>query len=146
MKKILLFCFALVVILSACKKYEDGPFISFRSRKERVANTWVYKDVFRNDTNITAEIQNSNNILDNPYYTFTKDGGLTIGFVNTPAIGTIPGTWEFTDKDEKMKLTIPILSQEINWKILRLKEEELWVATEPDSIGKDKYEYHFKPQ
>ncbi|UPT65291.1 MAG: hypothetical protein M0D57_12030 [Sphingobacteriales bacterium JAD_PAG50586_3] len=39
--KISLFAFALValVAMEGCKKYEEGPGLSFRSRAERVANT-----------------------------------------------------------------------------------------------------------
>ena len=34
-------------LLPACKKYEDGPYISFVSRKERVVNAWKIDKVYK---------------------------------------------------------------------------------------------------
>ena len=39
-KLLLLSALALLLIGTGCKKYEDGPMISFRSKKERVVNNW----------------------------------------------------------------------------------------------------------
>lgn len=48
--------FALALILFtvlSCGKYEDGPWISFRSPEKRIEGTWKVKEFWRNNENLT---------------------------------------------------------------------------------------------
>jgi hypothetical protein len=40
MKKILFYSFIIGILFTTCKKYEEGPYISFRSKKARVVGDW----------------------------------------------------------------------------------------------------------
>ena len=44
----------LIVGMSGCKKYEEGPLLSFRGKFERVVNTWKPKFIFRDQVDVTA--------------------------------------------------------------------------------------------
>lgn len=45
------------VLLASCKKYDDGPAFSFRSKKERVTNVWKinYAYDYKDSVNITSD-------------------------------------------------------------------------------------------
>lgn len=126
--------------LSSCK-YEDGPFISFIPKVERVANTWIVGQEFMNDTLITGT-----NSLDQ--ITLYKEGNC--GLISSWWGGTITynGTWAFTD--DKAAITIAVvdgtgfLSINETYTILRLKEKELWVQFTDDNG--DRWETHFIPK
>lgn len=59
MKK-LSFLFLFVLIFSACKKGENDPFLSLKSRDARIQGTWVLKESSHTE-------QNSNNISSSSY-------------------------------------------------------------------------------
>ena len=40
MKKLTIYLSLLLIIASACKKYEEGPLISLRSKEKRLCQTW----------------------------------------------------------------------------------------------------------
>lgn len=64
MKKILINTIALALILAlfaSCSKYEDGPWISFRSPEKRIEGTWQVEYFCRNNEDLTDfYIQNYN--------------------------------------------------------------------------------------
>lgn len=85
-----------ICIFSGCEKYKDGPKISFRSRTERVANTWKFSKYIQNDSDQTA--QKSAYVL-----TLTKDNYATLT-TNDAAGDIYGGTWRFkqtTDMNAK---------------------------------------------
>ena len=83
MKKII-FLLAVAVIsatfISSCKKGEDDPFISFRSRDSRIIGTWTLKSQTYTDTRqtVTKTTNNVNSDVDNTdektTETYTFDG------------------------------------------------------------------------
>lgn len=111
-------------MLNSCK-YEDGPALSFRSRKERVANTWKLDKYTINGVDNTL---NYNTMFSTARWTFNKNGGLMYSYVLPDTIITAVGDWEFTSSDEAINLRfinlIDTFKQTIT--ILKLKEKEFW--------------------
>lgn len=123
--------------LTACNKYEDGPKLSLRSKKERVANTWVIEKAIRNGNDVTDEYE---------IYTLTtsKDGdaklNATIVFGGFTYTTNTNGTWEFSSNKEKLIFDYENDDADNTYQILRLKEDELWIR---ELGGED--ELHLKP-
>lgn len=55
MNKLFVVAIALSLVIAACK-YEDGPHISFRSKRDRIANEWIVDQFIYDGTNITDSI------------------------------------------------------------------------------------------
>ncbi|MDX2247440.1 MAG: hypothetical protein SF052_11720 [Bacteroidia bacterium] len=119
----------LSTILSSCRKYEDGPTISFLTKQSRVANDWRAAAVFRNDIDETTDF---------PVYamTFSKAGRLTWTIQKEGQVDPVVVTanWELASVKEQIKITFDTkdpLSGEtrlLYMDILRLTESELWVS------------------
>lgn len=126
-----------LVTLVSCKKYEDGPILSFRSKKERIANSWRAETTTRDGNTLAKDAK-----VEQAY--FNKDGEAIVvmnGILNVPL--SLEGTWEFDESKESINLDL-ISGSEIyqdSWKITRLKENSLWVNVE-DSTGLFKIQFH----
>jgi len=133
MNKIKLFGIVAIVTmigLSSCGKYEDGPGISFRSKKGRVEGEWKLSSRTTNGTNETLDADEKDDT-----YKFTKDGKVE---VQDPGNATITGDWVFDSKKENMTITYSAFgfsfAQKV--KILELRNNEMkWEYTD----GTDKY-------
>ena len=102
-----------IITGEGCQKYEEGPFISFRSRAERVANTWKIDNYKVNDNDYTSLVTDYGE-------TFSKDGNYSYTWGS--AAGT--GTWSFQDKDTEIKLTGISNQDDHVLVILKLQEDE----------------------
>lgn len=112
----------------SCKKYEDGPLISFISRTERVSNTWKVDNYKVNGTDYTSLVTGFKE-------TFTSDGKYFYdwGMIS----GT--GTWAFQNKDEEIKITGTNNQKDRVLFITKLEEESFWYFYTDDD---DKNEFH----
>lgn len=115
----------LVVGMTSCK-YDEGPFISFIPKTERVANTWVPNEAEKNGVSSTT-------LPGFKEITFFKEGGCTLIQNPTGFDVASSGTWAFSD--DKLQLLIDLddeLTQQVKyqktWTILHLKEDELKVS------------------
>ena len=123
----LLLALALVFGSTSCKKYEDGPGLSLRTKTARVAGDWeVEKYISADGTEDTDS--------DNTTYSFDKDGSGTISASESGNSFSIPFTWEFTSNKEKIKLTTNFMgtTETDEATILRLTNKEMWIK---DSDG-----------
>jgi len=115
---------ALAFIFSSCKKYEDGPAFSLRSKKERIANTWVIESAVRNDVNITDSYKDF--IL-----TLNKNGSATLQLkviiFSSEVFLQTDGTWLLEEFNENLRLNFENNDYDRYYEILRLKENELWL-------------------
>lgn len=113
-----------LVLLTSCKKYEEGPGFSLRSKKERVANLWtiVYAYDYKDSINITADYADET-------WDFTKGGD----FVEKDN-GSIDktGTWEFVS--DKEKVVVKFQLDTLTYDILKLKENELWLKDAEEEL------------
>lgn len=124
----ILFVALVIPTIQSCKKYPDGPMVSFRSRTERVANTWKIDNYKVNGTDYTSLVAGYTE-------TYTKEGVYSYDF------GVLDGTgkWEFQNKDMEIKLTgINNQSSQILF-ILKLEEKQFWYYY---MDGNDKKEFH----
>lgn len=151
MKKVHLLALSLIVIFSACKKYEEGPRFSFRSKEERLSNSWVISKVFEsaNGGSKTDKTSDYHTRYSNFVLVCDKENHYSTTF---NSFSTIPanevGRYHFGS--EKNIIIFDYQSgnddtMEGKWTILRLKEDELWMET-VDSNTNVTVEVHFTPQ
>ena len=123
-----LLAICLMPFVQGCKKYPDGPLISFRSRAERVANTWRVDQYLKNGTDYTY-------LMAGYIETYTKEGDYSYSWGNHS--GT--GIWGFQNSDTEIALT-GIKNQENHiLVILKLEEKEFWYYY---ISGNDRLEFH----
>lgn len=144
MKKNLVFfgVFTLIALsILSCRKYEEGPNISFRSKEARLTNSWGIESVTING------VENAQD----PYYAKQKhylypDGSyrLTVIDPNTLIAENIQGSWVMYDRGTKLAITrnnYQGIADSVNdYKILKLFEKQLWLRSLDNTV-----EYHFVP-
>ncbi len=135
----LLFCTLLAG--NACKKYEDGPYLSFKSREERISNTWKVDKVLINDEEITSS---SNLNFQSLKWTFSTNGNVTRSIDVNGQPFTVTGQWALQSNDEEIRIVInsQLYSEDSVWVILKLVEDEFWVRY---IVNGDTYEAHLAP-
>lgn len=116
--------FSILVLTASSCKYEDGPFISLRSKAERVANVWVidkaYKDGNDETSNYDQYELNLSKGGDAKLTSNYSSGGFTFSF-------TTEGNWVFENKKNDIRLDFDDDDADQVYEILRLKENELWI-------------------
>lgn len=129
----LLLALTLVFGSTSCK-YEDGPSLSLRTKKARLAGEWIIEKYIDSDGTETAVKE-----ADSPVVTFEKDGTGNVSFTFLGTTSTSKFDWEFTDSKKKLKTTDEdgdVFTEEI----LRLTNKEFWTIDE----DKDKTYYKAK--
>jgi hypothetical protein len=142
MKRIILF-FTFVIgftfILPSCKKYEEGPALSLRSKKERISNTWVIESAFRNNVNISDAYKDF--IL-----TMNKNGSATLQLkvivFSSEIFLQTDGTWTLEEFNENLRLNFENNDYDRYYEIIKLKENELWLR----EIGYNGDELKLRPR
>lgn len=121
MRKVKLLLVALIVATFAftgCKKYEEGPSLSLRSKTTRITGEWkMAKKQFNGVTvDINADEKTTIHVIN-------KDGSLIL----KKQYGNIPGTWEFSSDKTKFITNFVFLGQTTTNEetILRLTNKEL---------------------
>ncbi len=125
---IIVFCAFIFILASvSCTKYEDGPIITFRSKKTRIVGSWKYESIISvaQNTIITDH-------LPTIVFTFSKDGSYSD---NEDSIGT----WKFSGAvDLIIDKTKNSTTTETKWEIIKLAKKKLW-------LRKNNVEHHFVP-
>lgn len=126
----------LVLIIAGCKKYDEGPAFTLKSKKERLANKWRIERYYMNGEDKTAQ-------LDSMYmsFEFTRDGKYQEIMAHHTMSYVDDGKWEFIFKQEAVEIYRS--NDTIIWHITKLKEDELWTVYTPSSSFR--FEYHLKP-
>lgn len=114
------FFIVLIVFMgSACKKYEEGPFLSLRSRTSRICHQWRVEKYVVGDEDLTRIVfPDWQHTLE-----FTKKG--VAQWTNHPYYGNMTGSWNFESDDQNLTMTFDKITD--NAKILRLTNSELWL-------------------
>ncbi|WP_070137841.1 hypothetical protein [Crocinitomix algicola] len=113
-----------MVSLTACKKYEEGPVLTLKTKKERVANTWVIEQAFRNGEDVTDDYDEFTLLT-------TKDGDASLAalysFGDFSFEYETDGTWEFQSNKENLELDFDTDAADVTYQILKLEEDNMWV-------------------
>jgi len=115
-------------VFQGCKKYEEGPMISFKSRTERVSNTWKIDNYKINGSDYTS-------LMGSYDETFTNKGAYSYNW------GLISGSgkWEFQNRDKEIKLNGIEEQSSHTLNILKLEENAFWYYYMKDG---DRHEFH----
>lgn len=119
-----------IIGVSGCKKYEDGPGFSLRSKTARLTGEWelVKGPFFSSDTEVIFE--------------FEKDGdfkmSITYNYGSYSYSYSVMGDWEFTSDKEDLRIDID--GDRTDFEILRLANDELVLEDE------DREVYEFEKQ
>lgn len=109
--------------------------IDFRSKTERVANNWKVGEVLENGNDVTADY--------NKYELDLTKGGEATLTAKYKVLGTdfefsTNGTWVFVSNNEKISFDFENNNSDGVYKILRLKEDEMWLQNDAGTM-----EYHY---
>jgi hypothetical protein len=130
-KQILLVLVAfMVVAVTGCGKYDDGPGISFMPKKARLVNKWKLEKYYINDVEQT--IGTSTAIME-----LKKDNSWTYSDAGSALAWT--GTWAFDGNKENLLMTSTGSSTADVSKILRLKSNELWLSNTDGAITTEEH-------
>lgn len=124
----------LFLFLNSCKKYDDGPIISFRSAESRLCRKWTLKDATLNGSSVRLGSGTYQTIIEyktNGTVSLTGDTRLLQGNQN--------GIWTLTDNNTK--LTTDFNGTVKTKEITRLTNADLWFS-KVNSLGEyvEKYE------
>ncbi|HKC68351.1 MAG TPA: hypothetical protein VKG26_08980 [Bacteroidia bacterium] len=128
---VITFIGTILFIAPACQKYPDGPQISFRSKTERVTNTWKVDKYIENGNDFTSQTIGYTE-------TYTKDGNYS--YLDNNHSGT--GIWNFQSGNKEIQLIGTSHLQTRVLYILRLEEKEFWYYY---IDGSDHKEFHMIP-
>lgn len=131
--KTIIACALLIgALFTGCKKYENGPALSLRSKTARVANTWKVESYTENGTDLTSLLTNINYTE-----TYDKNGGYSYN----SSVGSGSGKWEFQSGKETIKRSGVSGQSSETLYILRLTEKEFWYYV---LDGNDREEIHLR--
>jgi len=125
MKKLIILLIIGLYVFSSCGKYEEGPIISFRTKKARLSGTWTIDETIGIDS-----VFNKNGF---GVFEVQKDGKYiffdNIPFDSSELTLTYKGTWEWNDTKEGIILYLPRQTDTlVNYglRITKLGKEVLW--------------------
>lgn len=112
------------LIVAACKKYEDGPAISLRSKKKRVEGIWKIDKKFdaqEEQLQLTSDDLKVRWEFEDTIYREVFSGTTQIS-----------GTWEFTESKERILVNYEDTTGKYtrDYRILRLTNSDLWLKFE----------------
>lgn len=115
---------SLLLVAASCSKYEDGPMVSLRSKKARVANDWTFVKVTDDGEDVTDS-------YDEFELTLQEDGDASLvaqyDWGDFSFEFETDGTWMLTDNKEVLELDFESDDADEEYQILRLTENELWL-------------------
>lgn len=133
-------------LLSSCKKYEEGPVLSLRTKTKRLSRDWQIQEYYRN-----GNIETSQLIITNYVESYSKSGAHSRSYNDKNGnLVSETGQWKFDSNKEQISVTgigsIEWTDQtstvsSSSYIILRLTSKELWYYYEN---GGSKHEIHLK--
>lgn len=118
-------------LLFSCNKYDDGPPLSVRTKKARVAGDWRIDKYIENGMDRTDNYRAQ---YSDETVTFKKDGTFSSSATSTTAWGgsttTDYGSWSFVNDEQQLsKKSFSSGEPADTMQILRLTNKDLWVKT-----------------
>jgi hypothetical protein len=140
MKKIIIFLIIIIGISEGCKKYEDGPCISFRSPLKRLYGTYTLEKYTVNGEDSLSSLYDSLSLTFQFYY--QEDNGEYICLNDRERKDGLYcfliWTWELTNNDKILKITSSSCAYSTGpfktdvtpeWEILKLKNNHIHLKT-----------------
>ncbi len=125
-QRTLVIALAATLLSTGCKKYEDGPAFSLRSKKERIANTWRVEQALNGSQDVTSD-------FDQYELQMLTSGNATLSALYVLGEASFElqtnGTWSLENSKEDLVLDFENNDADETYEILRLKEDELWLRT-----------------
>jgi hypothetical protein len=120
------------LVLAACKKYEEGPALSLRTKKSRLAGDWTLDKVFYNGQDVTSQYTSGGTTWK---LTIDKGGSWTETVTSSVGTSTDKGSWEFVEKKEQLKMVTDGSTDTDGdtSTIVKLKNKELWLESKSGS-------------
>jgi len=112
----------LAFLLGSCGKYDDGPGLSLKSKKNRLQQEWQLEELEVNGTDFTSDI----NIWE---IEFKKGGDYDLIFQEVGFdAGPDAGEWDFSNSKEEIEMKSDD-GERLDLDIKRLTSKELWFET-----------------
>ncbi|HHZ66128.1 MAG TPA: hypothetical protein EYN51_11645 [Flavobacteriales bacterium] len=135
---LILFVSSLFLFSTGCKKYDDGPLISLKSKKSRITNTWILDEVFENGIEVLSPMGIPSGEIFGVYcneVAIIDNNNATFKFVD---LIIAEGNWQLINNKSKIEFNLKN-GKIIHWDILKLKTKELWVQ-------ENDFEYRLRPK
>ena len=126
------FIIAVFLLVDTGCQYEEGPFIPFRTRENRLINSWQFNSVLDNGANVTTN--GATYDYSSSFIGFNDANRFTaIYYMNNDSL-TFRGNWGFINDFEEVELDFDGISPygttnsdtlEV-WAIKRLKNKSFW--------------------
>ncbi len=115
----------LVLLLDSCGKYPDGPNFSILSRKTRIENVWVLKEV----------IHVNGSVEQNPTPGYTTEYTSDDKVIHTNGEVTLNGEWDLVNDKKDLFVSYEGIGS-TTYEIRKLKSNELWLKTHSGEVLK----------
>ncbi len=122
MNRIISIILIILILLASnsCKKYPNGPKISFRSKNNRIEGTWRIAHIYKPNFGQTQEINLDSATLETRYI-FNKNGdGKEIKEKETNEI-----KWKLVNDKKTLQILYLETNEQYDYDILKLKNSEL---------------------
>jgi hypothetical protein len=139
----------IVLLLGSCKKYDEGPWISFRSKEKRIIGTWEVQAFYVNgydSTQFFRKYDSPNFYINKSYLNIL----LSDNYTENPKVSLhLGGDWDLENNNKDMKWSFydPGVPEEqwLNlgpfkvdyasiWEIKRLKMDEFFLETNFEGV------------
>lgn len=114
------------LLFSSCKKYEDGPLLSFSKPENRIRGIWELSSVYKNGHKTFTESPSEVETPDGTWELY-KSRTVLISYYSGLSCFKSDGSWSFKDDKEKLEITFTTRYAVLTriYKILRLTHKEM---------------------
>jgi len=103
MKKLSIYLVLVLAVLSGCKKYEDGPLISLRSKEKRLCQKWEL-----NKMEYNGQSQTINAGMGYFYWDIDKNGSIEQSIDLNGVTESMTAEWEWSEDKESIYIIEPL--------------------------------------
>lgn len=121
------------LIMGGCKKYDEGPYFSLHSKRERIIGEWKLEKTYIDGVADGFKIGYAT-FMENGAYVWESYHQMTSqnqqGWVISSHLDSYNGAWEFCSDFEILKIT---MGDSKEYEIMRLSNKELFIEVEIDN-------------